>query len=161
MELQDLVNLLLGVVSIVLAIVSIIFSVLFYKWGKRENESSAALSIAITEKVKCLEILFEKMYDSTYDIVRENNRAMQKHLFPGTFSESIVQSKDMEVYYAVYDAGHEGITIKDIAKKVGLKEDDVNYCLQSMEGRGIIKMDNNKIRIFRCIDDTEMSSNEQ
>lgn len=55
MDTLDLINLIMGVVSITLAVVSIVFSALFYLWSKDENERTVALSSSISESVKCLE----------------------------------------------------------------------------------------------------------
>lgn len=69
-DILTIISIILSLVSVVLAVVSIYFSCMFYKWGKEENEKAVALTSTISEKVLCLEKLFDKMYSSTYDIVR-------------------------------------------------------------------------------------------
>ncbi|MBR2856090.1 MAG: hypothetical protein IKB85_01500 [Bacteroidales bacterium] len=161
MDTFALINLIMGVVSITLAIVSIIFSALFYLWSKEENERTVALYSSISESVKCLEKLFDKMYSSTYDIVRENNRAMQNQLFPGKFSDNLIQSKDFEVYSVIFESRQPKVKISDIADKVQMTSADVFYCLQGMQSRGIIEIDGESVRICpKKTYESEMSSSE-
>ena len=57
----SVLSIILSVASIVLAIASIAISIIFYRWSKNENERASNLSVSISEKVSCLEKLFDKM----------------------------------------------------------------------------------------------------
>lgn len=162
MSMMNWISLIVGVISMVLAVVSIVFSAIFYKWSKEENKDTAQLTTTINEKVLCLEKLFDKMFDSTYDMVKENNRAMQKQLFPGSFSKQALVNNDMEVFLAVQSA--KTIKITELATKVKLTEVEVTQIAQKMQVNGYLKIegdtvllnDNNKTRNVSSSSESEI-----
>ena len=153
-----ILSIILGVASIVLSIVSIVISLLFYRWSKEENEKVGNLSVTITEKVICLEKLFDKLYASTYDMVLENNRAMQRQLFPGSFGSPEHENKDMEVFNLI--DSRKIITISEICSQLGVSfkvvEGSVNRMVQL--GRALVDTDGNTVHLIDRIDESLDSS---
>ncbi len=135
----ELIGFILAVVSTVLAVVSIVFSAIFFWWGKKQNDSTTHLTAKIEEKVVCLEKMFDKMYDSTYQSVRENNQAMQKSLFPGSFETQALENRDMDVYLLVADNSR--ITKENISKQLRLPYNQVSSIVDRMQEKGVVNLD--------------------
>ena len=135
----DIVGFVLAIVSAVLAIVSIVFSAIFFWWGKKQNDSAAYLTAKIDEKVACLEKLFDKMYDSTYQIVRENNQAMQRHLFPGSFENQTLENRDMDVFLLI--GSRKKITKSEICTELKISREATESIVKRMMERGRVSVD--------------------
>ena len=133
------VGFIVGIISAVLGIVSIIFSAIFFWWSKKENDSTSHLTVRIEEKVVCLEKLFDKMYDSTYNIVLENNHAMQRHLFPGSFESKIIENRDMDVFLLI--GSKKRITKAEICQQLKISRDMTETILSRMLQRGKVTVE--------------------
>ncbi len=138
-DIMTFVGFVVGIVSAVLAIVSIVFSALFFWWSKKENDLTTQLTTKIDEKVACLEKLFDKMYDSTYQIVRENNRAMQRHLFPGSFESQTIENRDMDVFLLI--DSKKRITKSAICSELNLSQSVADTIISRMIEKGRAKYD--------------------
>lgn len=135
----DITGFVLAIVSVVLAIVSIVFSAIFFWWGKKQNDSASNLTVKIDEKVACLEKLFDKMYDSTYQIVRENNQAMQRHLFPGSFETQTLENKDMDVFLLV--GSKKKVTKSEICSQLKISREATETIVKKMIEKGRVKVE--------------------
>lgn len=134
-----LVGFIVGIISAVLAIVSIVFSALFFGWSKKQNDTTSILTTKIEEKVICLEKLFDKMYDSTYSIVLENNQAMQRHLFPGSFETKTIENKDMDVFLLI--GSRKRITKGEICTQLSISREVTETIVGRMLQRGKVIVD--------------------
>ena len=122
-----------------------------------ENEKVSDLTVKITEKVACLEKLFNKMYDSTYEIIKENNRAMQHQIFSESVGNQDLINRDMEVYLAVEEKG--GVSsIEEIVEKTGFNRADVERILKRMAGKEYIVLEETKVTLPERSIDSEGSS---
>ena len=136
----DITGFILAIVSAILAIVSIVFSALFFIWGKKENESAAQLTVKIEEKVTYLERLFNKMYDSTYQIVRENNQAMQRQLFSGgSFENQNLENKDMDVTLLILSKKR--IKKSEICSSLHISKETADTIVKKLSDKGIVRVD--------------------
>ena len=133
------ISFIVGIISAVLAVVSIVFSALFFWWSKKESDMTSRLTVKIEEKVACLEKLFDKMYDSTYNIVLENNQAMQRHLFPGTFESKTIENRDMDVFLLI--GSRRRITKTEICSRLSITRDIAETILSRMLQRGKVKVE--------------------
>ena len=136
---MTIISFIVGVVSAVLAVVSVVFSALFFWWSKKENDMTSLLTVKIEEKVTCLEKLFDKMYDSTYNIVLENNQAMQRHLFPGSFESKTIENKDMEVFLLI--GSKKRITKTEICSHLSISREIAESILSRMLQRGKVNVE--------------------
>ena len=137
---MEITGFILAVVSAILAIVSIVFSAIFFWWGKKQNDSASQLTVKIDEKVACLEKLFDKMYDSTYQIVRENNQAMQRKLFQGgSFENQTLENRDMDVTLLVMSKRR--ITKTEICSKLSMTKETVELIVKKMSEKGLVQID--------------------
>ena len=136
---MEVLGFILAIVSVVLAVVSIVFSAIFFWWGKKQNDSASYLTNKIDEKVVCLEKLFDKMYDSTYQIVRENNQAMQRHLFPGSFETQNLENKDMDVFLLI--GSRKKVTKTEICTQLCITRDATETIIKKMLDRGKVKIE--------------------
>lgn len=139
LDTMTIVGFIVGIISTVLAIVSIVFSALFFWWSKKENDLTAELTVKIEEKVTCLEKLFDKMYDSTYNIVLENNQAMQRHLFPGSFESQIIENKDMDVFLLI--GSKKRITKAEICTQLSITREVADIIISRMVQRGKVTIE--------------------
>lgn len=139
LDTMTLVGFIVGIISAVLAVVSIVFSALFFWWSKKENNLTTSLNVKIEEKVTCLEKLFEKMYDSTYKIVLENNQAMQRHLFSGSFGSQFIENKDMDVFLLI--SSKKRLTKNEISTKLHIKPEVVDTIISRMIQQGKVFLD--------------------
>ena len=136
----DITGFILAIISAILAIVSIVFSAIFFWWGKKENESAAQLTVKIEEKVACLEKLFDKMYDSTYQMVRENNQAMQRQLFQsGSFENQNLENKDMDVTLLILSKRR--IKKSEICSQLNITKEATEIIVKKLSDKGIVKVD--------------------
>ena len=133
------IGFIVGIVSAVLAVVSIVFSALFFWWSKKENDATSLLTAKIEKKVVCLEKLFDKMYDSTYNIVLENNQAMQRHLFPGSFESKTIENRDMDVFLLIGSKKH--ITKAEICSQLSITREVAETILSRMLQRGKVTVE--------------------
>lgn len=136
-----ILSIILSLASFILAILSIVFSTLFFHWSKIESNNLGHLTTTITEKVNCLEKLFDKMYSSTYEMVRENNRAMQKQLFSDPLGSQCIENKDMEVYLSIGCSN----TIDGIIERTGYERNEVEQIVMRMGQKGYVTMEDGKI----------------
>lgn len=139
LDTMTIVGFIVGIISTILAIVSIVFSALFFWWSKKENDLTATLTVKIEEKVTCLEKLFDKMYDSTYNIVLENNQAMQRHLFPGSFESQIIENKDMDVFLLI--GSKKRLTKSEICTQLGITREVADIIISRMVQRGKVTVE--------------------
>lgn len=77
----SIIGLITGIASIVLAVISIMLSLVFYRWSEKHNKDMASMSKTITERTDYLGKLFDKMFDATFSLVKEDSDAMRRHLF--------------------------------------------------------------------------------
>ena len=136
----DIIGFILAIVSVILAIVSIVFSAIFFWWGKEQNDSVTLMSVRIDEKVAFLEKLFDKMYDSTYQIVRENNLAMQRKLFQGgSFESQNLENIDMDV--TLHVMSKKRVSISDICNKYNISKEKANLIVKKLLDRGTVRVE--------------------
>ncbi len=145
---MEIVGFVVGIVSAVLAIVSIVFSALFFWWSKKESDNLSRLTSKIEEKVSCLEKLFDKMYDSTYQLVRENNQAMQKHLFPGSFGDQAIINREMDVFLYVFEKKR--VKTEDVCRDLNMTAEMINPILKKMSEKSQVKVSDEGF-IVSCI----------
>lgn len=81
MDAPTWISVITGIVSIVLAIGSLVVSFVFYKWSAQFNKDMTAISQSITERTDYLGKLFDKMFDTTFSLVKADSEAMRHHLF--------------------------------------------------------------------------------
>lgn len=136
----DVTGFILAVVSVVLAVVSIVFSAIFFCWSKKQNDSASQLTVKIEEKVACLEKLFDKMYDSTYQIIRENNQAMQRKLFQGgSFESQNLENKDMDV--TLFILSKKKIKKEEICSSLNIPKDVVESIVKKLVDKGKVNVE--------------------
>ncbi len=136
----DITGFILALISVVLAVVSIVFSAIFFWWGKKQNDSASQLVVRIEEKVACLEKLFDKMYDSTYQIVRENNQAMQRQLFQGdSFESQNLENKDMDVTLLIFSK--KKIKKDEICSSLRISKDMVENIVKKLADKGKVNIE--------------------
>ena len=143
----------LAIVSVVLAVVSIVFSAIFFWWGKKQNDSASQLTLKIEEKVACLEKLFNKMYDSTYQIVRENNQAMQRQLFQGgAFENKNLENKDMDVTLLILSK--KKIKKEEICSSLKIPKDMVENIVKKLAEKGKVSIEHDNETVIAIDNET-------
>lgn len=159
---MNLIGFILGIVSVVLAVVSIVFSAIFFWWGKKQNEVTSILTTKIEEKVICLEKLFDKMYDSTYQLVRENNQAMQRELFKnGSYGAQTIENRDMDVFLLI--DSKKRITKSDICNELNITRPTVDEIVKRMIEKNTVKISPDGETVIKevCTNETLGSSSDE
>lgn len=128
----DVVSFMVGIASIVLAIVSLVLSVLFYKWGKEASNMSSQLTTNIEAHTKYLKDLFDQMLNTTFEMIRDHNQAMDRKFLdaPGKIEANGQSNLDIDLYSELLNKGQVNVTeladkyhvdakkIKDVAKEI-------------------------------------------
>lgn len=138
MEIKDWVSIITGIVSIVLAIVSLIISFVFYRWSDRANMDTNFMSKDISEKTNYLGKLFDKMFDSTFSLVREESEAMRKHLFKSGDVGSVAAAEGDKFIDIVAFMREDGRTIDDICSKFGISREATTTIIKRLEAKKLI-----------------------
>lgn len=146
---MDYISLITGIASIVLAIVSIVFSVLFYRWSDRSNREISEMTHKMDQKTEYLGKLFDKMFSSTFDLVRNQSEAMQHHIFEslGRFGENNIKNNDLEVYLAIQKSVQ--VTYNELADSTSLPINEVQSIVSRIERKGIVSVEGNTIRFIK------------
>lgn len=78
---MDVTMFILGIISIVLSIVAIVFTILFYKFSMGATNKIEQSATNIDKQVGTMSSLFEKMYGTSFDMIRKNSEFMQSTLY--------------------------------------------------------------------------------
>ena len=146
---MDYISLATGIASIVLAIVSIVFSVLFYRWSDKSNREISEMTQKMDQKTEYLGKLFDKMFSSTFDLVRNQSEAMQHHIFEswGRFGENNIKNNDLEVYLAIQKA--EQLSFDELSTRTSLSSIEVQSIVSRIENKGIVRVEGNTVRFIK------------
>jgi len=77
----DTFSIFASITSIILGIVAIWLSVLFYKMSDKSAKESEKSALSIEASVKKLEVLFDKLYSGTFDMMKDTVTDMRKHVY--------------------------------------------------------------------------------
>ncbi|NFG24864.1 hypothetical protein FDF11_13285 [Clostridium botulinum] len=80
----DTFSIFASITSIILGIVAIWLSFLFYKMSDKSARESEKSAHSIEASVKKLEILFDKLYSGTFDMMKDTVTDMRKHVYSGS-----------------------------------------------------------------------------
>lgn len=87
----ELISLIASITSIVLSIVAIVFSFLFYFLGKDDSKEIRDKSQKIEMQTGLLNVLIDKMLNTSFDMIRENSKVMQTYIL-----NSVGQTKNTQ-----------------------------------------------------------------
>lgn len=93
----ELIELIASIASIVLSIVAIVISVLFYILGKEDSKEIREKAQKIETQTGILNILFERMFSTSFDMIRENSRVMQTYLLNSVGQTNDTQNESSSV----------------------------------------------------------------
>lgn len=149
----DVVSFIVGIASIVLAIVSLVLSILFYKWGKEASNLSSQLTTNIEAHTKYLKDLFDKMLNTTFEMIRDHNHAMDRKFLdaPGKTEEKSQNKIDIEVFSELLEKGQ--ISIPELAEKFNVEPQTIKNVADEISKRGQLKLQvaDDKINLIsRC-----------
>lgn len=146
----DVVSFIVGIASIVLAIVSLVLSILFYKWGKEASSVSSQLTTNIEAHTKYLKDLFDKMLNTTFEMIRDHNQAMDRKFLdvPGKTEEKSQDKIDIEVFSELLEKGQ--INIPELAKKFDIEPQTIKKVADEISKRGqlVLRVDDDKIKLI-------------
>jgi len=104
----DIYSLYSSSISIVLAIVAIALSIVFYRMSDKNAKEAERSSNNIKNSVEKLEILFEKLYSGTFNIVQETVSDMRKHVYSrGVEKDEISKEIEEKTTQAITDVVNE------------------------------------------------------
>lgn len=70
-----------SIASLVLSIIAIALSILFYILSNKSNKEISETAQKIDEQTNVLNKLFNTMLNTSFEMIKENNSAMQKYIF--------------------------------------------------------------------------------
>ena len=105
----EVFSIIASVTSIVLGVLAICLSILFYKMSDKSAKEAEKSSSKIDANVNKLEMLFDKLYSGTFDMMRETVTDMRKHVYMGNdtgkeFKEEIEKNIEMKTKEVVSGA---------------------------------------------------------
>lgn len=78
---MDITMFILSIVSIVLSLLAIIFSIVFYVLSKKATDRVERSATNVDKQVGIMSDLFDKMYQTSFDMIRKNSEFMQSTLY--------------------------------------------------------------------------------
>ena len=96
MDAAQLTSLIASIASLILSVVAIFLSITFYKWSSELSESSREAAKSIASGVEKLEILFNKLYEGTFSMMRDTVSDMRRQLWPDLDSEPAEIAAEVE-----------------------------------------------------------------
>ena len=146
----DVVSFIVGIASIVLAIVSLVLSILFYKWGKEASNLSSQLTTNIEAHTKYLKDLFDKMLNTTFEMIRDHNQAMDRKFLdvPGKPVKRRQDKIDIEVFSELLEKGQ--INIPELAEKIDVEPQTIKNVADEISKRGqlVLRVNDDKIKLI-------------
>ncbi len=158
MEVIDWISIITGVASIVLAVVSLFISFKFYKWNATSNEQMKTTELKIAEKTDYLGKLFDKMFDSTFNLVKSQNEAMQRKLFSPSIENNEVLNYELEIYTTIIR--NKQISLSALLEQYKIGRDRVNNILTKLEHKGCIHVENEMVHSVEHNDPSVSQSNQ-
>lgn len=103
-----------SVTSIILGIIAIWLSVVFFRMSDKTSKEAEKSASSIDASVKKLELLFEKLYSGTFDIMKETVTDMRKHVY--SVSSSTQELNNEKINSEIYQKNMDEVaaTIKEI-----------------------------------------------
>lgn len=137
----DVVSFIVGIASIVLAIVSLVLSIIFYKWSKDASEESSRLSKNIEAHTNYLKDLFDQMLKTTFDMIRDHNRAMDRRFLdiPGETEMNSQSKVDIDIFSEFVNKDQ--LKISDLATKYSVEEKTVENVVKEISKRGVMTLE--------------------
>ena len=132
MDISTWISVITGVCSIILAIVSLIISFVFYRWTDKTNKEMHVLSQSITEKTDYLGKLFDKMFDSTFSLVKEESEAMRNHIFNINDVGSVSEEDGVKTIDVLLFIRKGGKTFDELLKQFPILEDNLQKILNEL-----------------------------
>lgn len=107
----EVFSIIASVFSIVLGIVAIWLSVLFYRMSDKSSKEIEKSSSAIDGNVKRLDVLFDKMYNDTFGMVKETVSDMRQYVYKSNSNdETITKNIESEIENKVKSIVNEAIS---------------------------------------------------
>ena len=96
MDAVDVFSIVASVVSVILSIVAIVLSVLFYRMGEQSSKDIAEKAKSIDIQTNILKTLIDSLLNTSFQIIRDNNQAMQKYMLStiGDTKSKTTEDKD-------------------------------------------------------------------
>ncbi len=81
LNMMQWISLIASIASLVLAVIAIALSIVFYVLSNKSNKEISETAKTINEQTDVLNKLFNTMLNTSFDMIRENNAAMQNYIF--------------------------------------------------------------------------------
>lgn len=156
---MDTISILVNVTSIILAIVSIGLSLYFFGVSYKANKETSQLSGDIKNSTNNLEKLFDRLYADTFNMLKNQNDAMQRHIFKSvgdTGESNAKQDEELTVISLIIQ--HRKLTFDSLCKQANnISRDKMKEIINRQKSNGIIDYDGDLI-IFKNVNTSSGAS---
>jgi len=157
---MDAISITVNITSIILAIVSIGLSLYFFGVSYKANKETAQMSNDIKNSTSNLEKLFDRLYTDTFNMLKTQNDAMQRHIFKtvGDVGESTVK-QDVELTVISLIIQYRKITLDTLCKQIkNTTREKIEEIIAQQKSKGSIDYDGDLIT-FRNSNTSSSESN--
>lgn len=144
---MDIISIIVNISSIVLAIVSIGLSLYFFGVSYKANKETSNLSGDIKNSTNNLEKLFDRLYSDTFNMLKNQSDAMQKHIFKsvGVTNESNPKQDDELIIISLI-VQHRKLTLDTLCQHVSnIPKDKIEQIINKQKSNGSIDYDGDLI----------------
>jgi hypothetical protein len=149
---MDPISIIVNITSIILAIVSISLSLYFFGVSYKANQDTTKMSGDIKNSTSNLEKLFDRLYSDTFNMLKNQNDAMQKHIFKtvGDTGDSLPK-QDIELSVISLIIQHRKLTLDTLCKQIkNSNREKIEEIVKQQKAKGSIDFDGDLI-IFKNI----------
>jgi len=157
---MDAISITVNITSIILAIVSIGLSLYFFGVSYKANKETTQMSGDIKNSTSNLEKLFDRLYSDTFNMLKNQNDAMQRHIFKtvGDTGDSIPK-QDVELTVISLIIQHRKLTLDTLCKQIkNSTREKVEEIVNQQKLKGSIDFDGDLITFKNINTSSEASS---
>lgn len=148
MDSQTTLNIVTICISTILSIGAIILSIWFYRESNKQNKETTIMQTNIKNAVDRLNELYDGTYTDTFEALKTQLDAMQKHIFTSSVGETnIGEPNNLRFYVIGCITERLQLSIDDLCLEIkGYKKAEITETVYSIHREGIIDFDGNQIR---------------
>jgi len=145
---METLSMIANIASIILAIVSIGLSLYFFGVSYKANKETTQISGEIKNSTTKLEALFDRLYTDTFNMLKKQNDAMQRHIFKnlGDEDESTINNSDIELTVISIIVRNRKITFDTLCNQIkNTSKEKIEEIVIQQQNKGSIDYDGDLI----------------
>ena len=153
MNSQEILNTVTIAISTILSVGAIILSFWFYKESNKQNKETGLMQADIKNAIEKLEKLSDRTYADTFEALKNQMNAMQKHIFTSSVGETNTSEPDnLRFYILGYITDKNEISIDNLcADTQGYNKSEITETVYSFHREGIVNFDGKTVKYIKNI----------